>query len=84
MEAQHTHPRSRPGRIERRRKLDRAAFVALSTDADEGVRHALANNAKLPPDLLRLLSKDPVALVSTEAQRRLDQRAATKSQSAMG
>ena len=64
--------------VARKRKLDRAMFVALSTDADERVRHALATNAKLPPDLLRLLSRDPVALVATEAQQRLDQRAAAK------
>jgi hypothetical protein len=64
--------------VARKRKLDRAMFVTLSADADERVRHALANNAKLPPDLLRLLSEDPVELVSTEAQQRLDQRAATK------
>ena len=70
--------------VARKRKLDRAAFVALSTDADERVRHALVTNVKLPPDLLRLLSKDPIDLVAAEAQQRLDQRAATKSQSAMG
>jgi hypothetical protein len=67
--------------VARKRKLDRAMFVALSTDADERVRHALATNAKLPPDLLRLLSQDPVELVSTEAQQRLTQRAATKAKS---
>lgn len=70
--------------VARKRKLDRAAFVALSTDVDERVRHALVTNVKLPPDLLRLLSKDPIELVAAEAQQRLDQRAATKSQSAMG
>lgn len=64
--------------VARKRKLDRAAFVALSTDVDEQVRHALTTNAKLPPDLLRLLSQDPVELVATEAQNRLAQRAATK------
>jgi Leucine rich repeat variant len=64
--------------VARKRKLDRAMFVALSTDADERVRHALATNAKLPPDLLRLLSQDPIDLVATEAQQRLTQRAAAK------
>ena len=67
--------------VARKRKLDRAMFIALSTDADERVRHALAANAKLPPDLLRLLSQDLIELVSTEAQQRLDQRAATKTKS---
>ncbi len=64
--------------VARKRKLDRAMFVALSTDANERVRHALATNAKLPPDLLRLLAQDPIELVANEAQQRLDHRAATK------
>ena len=69
--------------VARKRKLDRAAFVALSIDADERVRHALTTNVKLPPDLLRLLSKDPVELVASEAQQRLDHRAAAKSQATL-
>jgi hypothetical protein len=38
-----------------KRKLDHALFEALSGDPDEGVRRAIANNAKCPEDIRELL-----------------------------
>ncbi|MGO4465292.1 hypothetical protein, partial [Pseudoduganella sp. RAF53_2] len=54
-----------------KRKLSSELFDRLARDPDETVRAAIAHNAKVPIEVLRLLANDDSSLVSSVALARV-------------
>lgn len=60
--------------VARKNKLDPDSLRKLSTDSDESIRHHVAIHKNTPQDVLYILEKDTITMVSDAAKRSIERR----------